>query len=226
MNTDTGNGISISELKQLFLNEEDFILLDTRSRQAFTDGFIPGSIYIGMDGGYKDWMLELLPKDRKVYVVCTHGSEDQTISILQSIPIPNITGYVIGGFEAWQTAGENCDLIINVEVDELHMDIQFDEQLLLMDVRREEEFDNGHIKDSVNLPLSRMTDPGSMAMIEETDNIYLSCQSGYRSVIAASMLKRQGIHNVRNVLGGWLSMKEYPGLKIEITPEKNSESES
>lgn len=217
MSNDKRNGISISELKQMLQNEEDFIILDTRSRQDFTDGFIPGSVYIGMDGGYKDWMLELLPKEKKVYVVCNNGSEDQTMSILQNIPIPNVAGYVIGGFEGWQSAGEHCDLLINVEVDELHMDLQFDEHLLLMDVRREDEFDNGHIKDAVNLPLSRMSDPGSMALIEETDNIYLSCQSGYRSVIAASMLKRQGIHNVRNVLGGWLAMKDFPGMVTEKT---------
>lgn len=222
MNNDTGKAISVSELKQMLLKDEVFTLLDTRSRQDFTDGFIPGSIYIGLDGGYKDWMLELLPKEEKIFLICTPGTEEQTLLTLQNIPIPNISGFISGGFEAWKAAGEDCDLLINVEVDELHMDLPFDDHLLLMDVRREDEFDNGHLKDAVNVPLSKMTDPASMAMIEDTDNIYVSCQSGYRSVIAGSLLKRQGIHNLRNVLGGWLAMKDFPGLEIEKTPKDDN----
>jgi rhodanese-related sulfurtransferase len=94
-----------------------------------------------------------------------------------------------------------------VEPDELMMDMPFDENLVVVDVRRETEFADGHIKGAVNLPLSNLTDPGSMADIDDTDNLYIHCGSGYRSVFAASLMKRQGIHNLRNVIGGWDKIK-------------------
>ncbi|MCP2937373.1 rhodanese-like domain-containing protein, partial [Salmonella enterica subsp. enterica serovar Typhimurium] len=81
------------------------------------------------------------------------------------------------------------------------------------DVRRETEFADGHVKDAVNIPLNEMTDPAMLANIDDHQNMYVHCAGGYRSVIAASLLKREGIHNLRNVLGGWNSIKEQ--TKIE-----------
>jgi hydroxyacylglutathione hydrolase len=86
---------------------------------------------------------------------------------------------------------------------------------VVVDVRKEVEYADGHVKEAVNIPLNNMIDPGSMADIEETDNLYLHCGSGFRSMIAASLLKRQGIHNLRNVAGGWDKIKEEPGIKTE-----------
>ena len=99
------------------------------------------------------------------------------------------------------------DLLVTVEPDELIMDLPFDEHLVILDVRKAIEFDEGHMDDAENLPLDAMKDPGSMAMINETDNLYVHCAGGYRSIIACSLLKRQGIHNVRNVLGGWRAIQ-------------------
>ena len=127
----------------------------------------------------------------------------------------NIKGYLEGGFESWKKAGEKTDLIIEVEPDELAMDLPFDENLVVIDVRKEVEFADGHVKGAVNIPLGNMVDPGSMADIEDTDNLYLHCGSGFRSVVAASLLKRQGIHNLRNVVGGWSKIKEESGIKTE-----------
>ena len=120
----------------------------------------------------------------------------------------NIIGYLDGGVDAWRNAGGNIDLIINVEADELAMDIPFDENLVVMDVRKLSEFEASHVKDAVNLPLSNLIDPASMALIEDTDNLYVHCAGGYRSVIAASLLKRQGIHNLRNVVEGWKAIEQ------------------
>jgi len=116
-------------------------------------------------------------------------------------------------------AGEPIDMIIDVEADELAMDIPFDENLLVLDVRRETEFADGHIRDAVNLPLQELVDPGSMAILEERHNLYVHCGGGYRSVIAASLLKQQGFHNLRNVTGGWARIKDQKG--IEIVKEKS-----
>jgi rhodanese-related sulfurtransferase len=99
------------------------------------------------------------------------------------------------------------------------MDLPYDDNIVVVDVRRTTEFAEGHLKEAVNLPLQELTDPGMMANLEETQNIYVHCAGGYRSVIASSLMKRQGIHNLRNVLGGWNKIKEQE--KVEIVKEKS-----
>jgi rhodanese-related sulfurtransferase len=124
-----------------------------------------------------------------------------------------------GGFDTWKKAGEEIDMIINIEPDELAMDLPFDDNLVIIDVRKPNEFAEGHITGAINIPLSDMVDPGNMAQIQEDDNLYIHCSAGYRSVIASSLLKRQGIHNLRNVLYGWNRIKELE--KVEIVKEKS-----
>jgi rhodanese-related sulfurtransferase len=85
----------------------------------------------------------------------------------------------------------------------------------VVDVRRESEFGDGHIKDAINLPLSEMTDVAQIATFEDNQNLYIHCESGYRSLIASSLMKRQGIHNLRNVLGGWKKIREEKDIKTE-----------
>ena len=110
-------------------------------------------------------------------------------------------------------------MIIDIEADELAMDIPFDPNLLVLDVRKPTEFADGHVKNAMNIPLDEMNDPAVISEFEEEQNIYVHCAGGYRSVIASSLLKRQGIHNLRNVLGGWGKIKEQK--KIEQEKEKN-----
>ena len=93
------------------------------------------------------------------------------------------------------------------------MDLPFDDHLVVLDVRKASEFDEGHLDEADNLPLDALGDPGSMAMIQDTDNIYVHCAGGYRSVIACSLLKRQGIHNIRNVVGGWKAIESTMALR-------------
>jgi len=109
-------------------------------------------------------------------------------------------------------------LIIDVEADELAMDLPFDDRLVVVDVRKPAEFAEGHVKDAVNIPLDEMKDPAVLANLEEDQNIYVHCAGGYRSVIATSLMKRQGIHNLRNVTGGWGKIKE----EGKIPKEKES----
>ncbi|MGN6543363.1 MAG: rhodanese-like domain-containing protein, partial [Ginsengibacter sp.] len=101
------------------------------------------------------------------------------------------------------------------DADELAMDIPFDKNLLIVDVRRYNEFAEGHVKDAINISLDEMVDLAQIAQLEENQNIYLHCAGGYRSVIAASLLKRQGYHNLRNVLGGYAKIKEQKNIQTE-----------
>jgi hydroxyacylglutathione hydrolase len=197
-----------------WIAEQEAILLDTRSSQVFVAGFVPGSVSIGLDGRFAEWAGSLLPFDKPIVLVTAPGEEKESVIRLARVGFDKMIGYLEGGFPTWQQAGEPIDMIIDVLPDELAMDIPFDENLLVIDVRRETEFADGHIKDAINLPLQELADPLSMANLEERFNLYVHCGGGYRSIIAASLLKRQGIHNLRNVTGGWKMIKEQKGIEI------------
>lgn len=198
--------------------EDQVIILDTRISSVFTEGFVPGSISIGLDGRFAEWAGSLLPFDKTLILVTEPGKEKETIVRLARVGFDKMEGYLDGGFPAWQAAGEKVDMVIDVEADELAMDIPFDPNLVIVDVRKPTEYGDGHVKQALNMPLVDLMDPGTMADLEDTHNIYVHCAGGYRSVIAASLLKRQGIHNIRNVVGGWGKIKELAD-KIEVTKE-------
>jgi hydroxyacylglutathione hydrolase len=198
---------------------ENSIILDTRHATEFTQGFIPGSISIGLEGRFAEWAGMLLPFDKDIYLVVADGKEEETVVRLARVGFERIKGSLQGGYNTWINAGEKIDLIIDVEADELAMDIPFDDNLVVMDVRNETEYSNGHVKNAVNLPLSEMADITKLAMISDEANIYMHCAGGYRSVIASSLLKRQGYNNLRNVLGGWAKIKEQEKIKTEL-PKK------
>jgi hydroxyacylglutathione hydrolase len=208
--------LSVAEFKNL---SADAIILDTRKATVFTVGFVPGSINIGLEGRYAEWGGSLLPFDQPILIVAEPGKEKESVVRLARVGFDKFSGYLDGGYEAWQRSGEEIDMIIDIEPDELMMDLPHDDNLVVLDVRGETEFADGHVAGAVNIPLGNLKDPGSMATIQESDNLYVHCAGGYRSVIAASLLKRQGIHNLRNVLGGWGKIKEMEG--VEVVREKS-----
>jgi len=209
--------LSVSEVKAAI--DRDTLLLDTRHATVFTKGFVPGSVFVGLEGRFAEWAGSMLPFDKEMILITEPGKEKETIVRLARVGFSKVIGYLDGGFEAWKAAGEEIDMIIDVEADELAMDIPFDDRLIIVDVRRETEFADGHVKDALNIPLNEMTDPGTVAEFEDEQNIYVHCAGGYRSVIAASFMKRQGLHNLRNVLGGWSKIKEQE--KIKTVQEKS-----
>ena len=211
------NALSITAFKKMI--SDDIIVLDTRPAALFTQGFIPGSIFIGLEGRFAEWAGSLLPFDAPIALVTEIGQEKETIVRMARVGFDKVKGYLDGGYDTWKNAGEPTDMIIDVEADELMMDLPHDENLLVVDVRRPPEFAEGHLADAMNIPLNEMNDPISMATLEDTQNLYVHCAGGYRSVIASSLLKRQGFHNLRNILGGWAKIKEQE--KVEIIKEKS-----
>ncbi|HCL83580.1 MAG TPA: MBL fold metallo-hydrolase [Chitinophagaceae bacterium] len=196
------------------IKDDQTLVLDTRLSAEFTEGFVPGSVSIGLDGRFAEWAGSLLPFDKPFVLVTEPGKEKETVVRLARVGFAQIHGYLEGGFETWKNSGEPIDLIINIDADEFAMDLPFDPKLVVVDVRRETEFADGHVPAALNIPLETMTDPGTMAVFEDQDNIYIHCAAGYRSVIAASLFKRQGIHNLRNITGGWDEIKKLEGLEI------------
>ncbi|HLX92163.1 MAG TPA: MBL fold metallo-hydrolase [Puia sp.] len=210
--------LSINEFKKLAA-QPDMIILDTRNQVVFTEGFVPDSISIGLNGRFAEWAGSLLPFDKPIILVTEKGREKESVIRLARVGFDKMQGYLEGGFEAWKDAKEIYDMVINVEPDELAMDIPYDDHLVILDVRRVTEFADGHIKGAFNLPLSEMNDVTRLATLEEHQNIYVYCGAGYRSVVASSLLKRQGIHNIHNVSGGWNKIREQS--KIEFTKENS-----
>ncbi|MEO5682867.1 MAG: rhodanese-like domain-containing protein [Chitinophagaceae bacterium] len=196
------------------IKDVDIVVLDTRDSTVFINGFIPGAISIGLDGRFAEWAGMLLPFDRTILLVTDAGKEEETAVRLARVGFSTVAGYLDGSFAAWQAAGEKIDMIVEIEADELAMDLPHDKKMVVVDVRRETEFADGHIKGALNIPLNEMTDPATMASLDETKNLYVHCAGGYRSIIAASLLKRQGIHNLYNIMGGWAQIKEQKGIQV------------
>lgn len=205
--------LSVEDLKKKL--KGDVVLLDTRPARVFALGYVPGSIFVGLEGRFAEWAGSILPFDQPMALVTEVGKEEETIVRLARVGFDKVEGYLDGGYEAWVNSGEPIDMLIEVEADELGMDLLHDENIEVIDVRKENEFAEGHIKNAINLPLSDMTDIVQIANIDPNKNLYVHCAGGYRSTIASSLLKRQGYHNLRNVQGGWNKIKDEPRIKTE-----------
>jgi len=206
--------LSVNDFKAL-VKDGETICLDTRTAADFSEGFVPGSVNIGLDGRFAEWAGSLLPFDKPIILVTDPGKERETVIRLARVGFAQMRGYLDGGFPGWKSSGEPVDMVINVDADEFVMDIPFEKRLRIVDVRREAEFADGHVAGAMSLPLETLTDPGTMADFDDKDNIYIHCASGYRSMVAASLFKRQGIHNLHNVRGGWNEIKNLTGFNIE-----------
>ncbi len=180
---------------------EDAIVLDTRSKEEFAKGFIPGSIFIGLDGSFANWVGVLIPDLKQpILFVADPGREEEVVTRLARVGYDNSIGYLEGGFKAWKKAGEQVDMVEEVSP------IVFKELFRrknpnVIDVRKESEYNTEHLRRVKNIPLDFINK--NMNRIKRNEKYYLHCASGYRSLIAASILKARGIHDVVNVLGGY-----------------------
>jgi len=215
--------MELSIAQFLELSKEDSVqIIDTRTDVEFLQGYIPGSIHIGLDEIKTLNALKIIEHDCPIILVCTQGTEAILIKRFELLGYTQVKGFLQGGFSTWSDADQKIDLIIEVEVDELAMDIPFDEYLMVLDIRAEEVYDKGHIKDAIHLPLIEFGDPGSMSELDEHFNIYIIDDLGKQLLLAASVLKRQGIHNIRIVKDGWDAVEFLKNkFKIVASPKKN-----
>ena len=188
----------------LALSKDDSVqIIDTRVDSEFLQGYIPGAIHVALDEIKTLNALKIMEQDCPIILVCSEGTEQLVIKRFELLGYTQVKGYLKGGFTTWIEADQKIDLIIEVEVDELAMDIPYDEYLMILDIRTEEVYDKAHIKDSINLPIIEFGDPGAMSELDEHFNIYLIDDLGKQLLLAASVLKKQGIHNIRIVQDGW-----------------------
>jgi rhodanese-related sulfurtransferase len=203
------------------IEDESVLIIDARPSADLMLGYIPNAIHITPLTAKYAIAMDIIRKDSPIVFILEEAIAAETLAYFTKAEFTGIKGYLNGGFASWTAAGKRVDLIIDVEVDELAMDIPFDEYLMVLDCRTEADFDKSHIKNSVSLPLADMGDPGSMSELDEHFNIYILTENGENSTLAASLLKKQGIHNVRIVLGGWEAVQTLKDkFSFEVTKTK------
>jgi len=177
------------------------IILDTRNAQLFSQGFIPNSINIGIDGGFAPWVGTLILNIKQPILLITDiGREQEVVIRLARVGFDNVLGYLNGGFETWKDHNKEIDTIRRISAEEFVNEYQNNNDLII-DVRKEGEFACGYIENSVNMPLAYIHNWYNN--INNSEHFYLHCAGGYRSMIAASMLKAKGIENFTEIAGGY-----------------------
>ncbi len=184
---------------------EGALVIDSRSPDEFEKGFIPKSYNFGLNGQYAIWAATLIELNRPILLVTEKGKEEESIVRLSRVGFDNIIGYLEGGFEAWAKEGKRYDMIISVDPEEFALDYKHD-QINVLDVRKPTEFENGHIEGAE--PVSLQDIHQKMDGLSKEETYYVHCAGGYRSMIAASILKANGFHNIKNVHGGYGKIKE------------------
>jgi glyoxylase-like metal-dependent hydrolase (beta-lactamase superfamily II)/rhodanese-related sulfurtransferase len=189
---------------ELIANETDAIVLDVRHQTEFVKGFIPQSIFIGIDGGFAPWVGALIKDiEQPILLVTPIGKEEDTITRLSRVGFDNVLGYLDGSFASWQNSNKEVDTLKSVSVDVLEQKIK--ENAIVFDARKPGEFASEHIKVAENTPLDFLNN--HISEFPENDDFYVSCGGGYRSVIASSILKARGFHNVIDVAGGYAAIR-------------------
>ena len=191
---------------ELLANESGAIIIDVRHQNDFVKGHIPQSIFIGLDGGFAPWVGALIGNvEQPLLIISPEGREEETITRLSRVGFDHTLGYLEGGFDAWKNSGKEYDIISGIGAKDLEGLIK-EKKLAVFDVRKESEYLSEHVPNAQNTPLDFLND--HLNQFPEKDTFYVHCAGGYRSVIAASILKKRGVHNLVDVQGGFKAIKE------------------
>ena len=193
-------------------NTIDALIIDTRKSEMFRTGFIPRSIFIGIDGDFAPWVGTLVRDiQQEILIVADEGREEEVIKRLARVGYDNVLGYLKGGFNAWKTAAKEVDEIESITAEEFANIYRNDNHLTIRDVRKTTEFEIGHIKEAENIPLAQISE--LMTEFDKEETNYIHCAGGYRSMVASSILKSRGYDNVANIQGGFGAIAETGILK-------------
>ena len=179
------------------------VVLDTRIPTDFETGFVPGSVSIGLNGMYAVWAGTVLDINIPLVIVCDPGKEEESIMRLARVGYEKVNGYLQGGIETWKKAGKPLDTIHSIEPKEFAKLVH--EGGNVLDVRRINEVESGHVKNATAIPLAELED--NLDHLDKDKPLMIHCAGGYRSVIAASLMKREGFKNITNVHCGWKEIK-------------------
>ena len=188
---------------ELIANETEALVLDTRNAEDFKNGFIPNSINIGLEGSFAQWVGEMITDiNQKILLITYENKAEEAITRLSRVGYDGVIGYLEGGFNAWLDANKSIETIERENADALA--IQYTQKPLIIDVRKKSEFDSEHIVGALNIPLNQINQ--HLAEIPKKQHFFLHCAGGYRSMIAASILKQRGWYNFTEIRGGFAEM--------------------
>lgn len=197
---------------EILANEAGALILDVRHQDEFIKGHVPQSIFIGLDGGFAPWVGALIGDvNQPLMIITPEGREEETITRLSRVGFDQTLGYLKGGIEVWKSSGKEYDIISRVNAKDLEKLVK-QEKVPVFDVRKENEYLSGHISSAQNTPLDFLND--YLDRFPKNNPFFIHCAGGYRSVIAASILKKRGIHNLIDVQGGFKKIKE---TEIELS---------
>ncbi|GAB4513413.1 MAG: MBL fold metallo-hydrolase [Allomuricauda sp.] len=193
------------EAFEVAANETGAIVLDVRHQDDFAKGHVPRSIFIGLDGSFAPWVGALVADVKQpILLVTPEGREEETITRLSRVGFDHTLGYLKGGIDAWKSAGKEVDTVESVSAEELKKRIE--NGVPVYDVRKETEFQAEHVENAHLTPLDYIND--HLSEFPEKETFYVHCAGGYRSMIASSILKSRGIHNLVDVAGGFADIKK------------------
>jgi hydroxyacylglutathione hydrolase len=191
---------------ELIANEVDALVLDTRGAETFAKGHIPNSINIGIDGSFAPWVGALIPGvDHPMLIITEEGREEEVVTRLARVGFDNTMGYLEGGLKTWLQSGREIEGVESIPATEFARRSKV-QKLTTIDVRKLGEFEAEHVKEAINIPLDFLND--RLAEIPKEGEVYLYCAGGYRSMIAASILKSRGWDNLIDIKGGFKSIAE------------------
>jgi len=194
--------LSVEEFKTKS-TQAGVIILDVRSAADFVKGFIPNSIFIGIDGGFAPWVGTIIKQvATPILLVCDKGRLEEVATRLSRVGFDNVLGHLNGGVQVWEQ--DDLATISSISANAFDEIYQADNVIDIIDVRKEAEYKNRHIISAVFNPLSDLEND----KLNSTAENFVHCAGGYRSVIACSLLKREGIHNVTNIEGGFGAIKK------------------
>mgnify|MGYP001396947342 FL=1 len=189
------------------------LILDVRHQKDFVKGFIPGSWFIGINGGFAPWVGSLIKDiNQKIVIVCPEGREEEVVTRLARVGYDNAVGYLKGSFLSWEETGRKIDTIIQETATEL--EAKNKKEINILDVRKSTEYNVEHIESAKNKPLDDLFNHHKE--IDKEKKYHIHCAGGYRSVIYISILKSKGYKNLIDVIGGYAAIKRTNMPKTEF----------
>ncbi len=186
-------------------NATGAVVLDVRHQKDFMEAHIPQSIFIGIDGGFAPWVGAMIADvEQPILLITPEGREQETVTRLSRVGFDKTLGFLEGGIKAWKDAGKETDRMQSVSAETLKS--QLPNNVPVFDVRKDGEFENAHIPTAKHTSLEFINQ--HLDTFPSDEPFYVHCAGGYRSVIASSILKARGIHNVIDVAGGFKAIKE------------------
>jgi len=193
-------------------NETGALILDTRNQDEFAKGFIPNSVFIGIDGNFAPWVGALITDiKQELLIVAEEGKEEEVVTRLARVGYDNAIGFLKGSFKAWKKEGKEVDSLRSISPEEFASTYKTDSPLVI-DVRKPGEYDSEHVDKAINIPLDYIND--YMAEFTHDQDQYIHCAGGYRSMIASSILKARGFDNLVNIEEGFKGITEKTDIPV------------